>query len=587
MLRWTVERALHGAEGPVKEHEIGLAVFGKPASWDPRIDPIVRVEFSRMRQKLRDYYQGHGATDPVIIEFPFRQYLPVLTWAAAKAEQPSAQAGFPTVEIPSRRSRWGLAMALVLVVLGAGVFVAWRRSSTPPPITTIAVLPFLDLTSGGQYEYLSNGFTEELTNSLAMVKGLRVIARTSAFQFKGKNTDVRQIGRLLGAGAVVEGSILSQGDRFRVMVRLNRTADGTHVWQAQYDREARDVLGVEDEITQAVAGALRVRLVSPPAAEFDPGQQALDEYMKGIDQERKSDPASLRSAEAHYQDAIRLAPLYALAHARLGSVHLGLSAQTGPAQQAELDDARRELEAAVSLDPRLPVASAGLVLVNYLLNWDWPSAEAGFRRALALSPSSAAHQTYAWALMTRGRFAESERHYREAIELDPLNCLLRYNLATLFSRERRAAAARQELASCLDRDPGWFFGQLALGYFELFDNRPEAALSDLHRAASLAPGSPVIEPGLAIAYAESGRRLEAQALMRQMESQSDAKRYVRYQLGLVSAYLGNRDRLFYWLGRSVDSHEQHALNMRIDPVLAPYQQDPRMIALERRTGLIQ
>lgn len=580
---------LAGQTEPVKEHQIGLEVFGKPESWDPRIDSSVRVEFNRLRQKLREYYERDGAAAAVQIEFPFRGYLPVFTWR--EAPQPAADA-LPAAEPPApaattpRTSRLPWLLALALAALGTVIFVAFRFEP-PPPVTTIAVLPFMDLTEGGQHEYLSDGVSEELTNSLAMLKGLRVVARTSAFQFRGKNADVRAIGRQLGAGAVVEGSILGEGNRIRVIVQLNRTADGTHLWQAQYDRDAKDILGIEDEIAQAVAAALRVSPPRPPASEFDPGQQALDEYMRGIDEEKKSDPASLRLAEAHYRNAIRLAPRYARAHARLGSIFVARAGRTGRAQLAELEEARKELEAAVSLDSRLPVAAAGLALVNYLLNWDWPSAEAGFRRALALAPSSAAHQTYAWALMTRGRFAESEQHYREAIQLDPLNCVLRYNLATLFSRERRSAAARQELDTCLKREPGWFLGQLALGYFALFDDHPGEGLRDLQRAASLAPGSPVIEPGIAIAYAESGRRSEAMALMRQMESEAGAKGYVRYQLALAAAYLGNRDRLFYWLGQSVDFHEQHALNMRIDPVLAPYQQDPRMGALERRTGLIQ
>lgn len=587
LLQWAVGRYLAGETEPAKEYHIAREVFGKPEDWDPRFDSSVRVEFNRMRQKLREYYESEGAEDPIVIEFPFRGYLPIFKQkdlAAAEAPEPLPPAA------SGRNRRWPViaAIAALLVVAAVAVlgFRAYRSSHSPPPINTIAVLPFMDLTPGGQHEYLSDGFTEELTNSLAMIKGLGVIARTSAFQFKGKNVDVREIGRQLGAGAVVEGSIQSQGDRIRVVVQLNRTADGTHIWVAQYDRDAKDILGIEDEIAQTVAGALRAKLTGPSAAEFDPGPKALDEYMQGWDAERKGDTASLRLAEQHYRNALRAAPGYARAHARLGSIYIGLASQTGPEQQARLEDARKELETAVSLDSRFPMAIAGLALVDYVLNWDWPSAEAGFKRALALSPSGAAHQTYAWALMTRGRFAESEQQYREAIQVDPLNCVLRYNLAQLFSRERRNAEAREELEPCLSREPDWFLGRFSLGYFELFDNRPNEAEQDLERAAKLAPGSPMIEPGLVIAYAESGRRVQAVQLMRQLESQAAAKGYVRYNLGQAYTYLGNQDRLYYWLERSVDSHEQQAMNLRIDPVLAPYQQDPRMIALERRVRLL-
>jgi TolB-like protein/Flp pilus assembly protein TadD len=478
-------------------------------------------------------------------------------------------------------------LALVLALLsGAGIFLASSRLRTAPPLPTVAVLPFKDLTPRGQSQYLSNGISEELTDLLAMAPDLRVIARTSAFHFQGKNTDVREIGRELGAGWVIEGSILSEGDRIRVLVELDRTADGARLWKSRYERAAKDLPGIEEEITQAVAGVLQVPL--PPRREvaFDPGLDARDEFLKGVDAESKADPASLDLAEAHYQNALRLAPRYALAHVRLGSVYLARSGRTGPSQKAALEKARQELDAAVSLDPKLSGANAGLALANYLLTWDWPSAEAGFRRALALGSSSAAHQTYAWALMTRGRFAESERHYQEAIERDPLDCLLRYNLATLYSREGRAAAARGELESCLAREPDWFLGRMALGYFELFDNRPDQGLKDLRQARLMAPGSPALDAGFAIADAELGRRGEALARLRRMESEADTRNYVRYQLAIAWAYLKDRDRLFYWLGQSVDLHEQQALNMRIDPVLEPYQQDARMISLERRTGLL-
>jgi hypothetical protein len=169
---------------------------------------------------------------------------------------------------------------------------------------------------------------------------LRVISRTSAFQFKGKNVDVRRVGNELGAGAVLEGSVLGQGNRIRVVVQLNRTSDGTHLWQAQYDREAKDLLGIEEEIAQSVAQALHVRLTGPPPKEFDPGPQAFNEYLQGFYEERKSSPAALRAAMSHYQNAIRLAPRYGLAYVRVASVHLAQSSMAGLAPISELEQAR-------------------------------------------------------------------------------------------------------------------------------------------------------------------------------------------------------------------------------------------------------
>ena len=168
------------------------------------------------------------------------------------------------------------------VIAAAVVASGVRIPGALPPVTSIAVLPFLDLSPEHQSEYLSDGLTDELTNQLAMVNGLRVVARTSAFRFKGKSPDVREIGRSLGVGAIVEGSVLRDGSQIRVIVQLARTSDGTHLWQAQYDREIKDLFGVQDEITRSVAEALRVRLTGAPAAgEFDPGERALNEYLQG------------------------------------------------------------------------------------------------------------------------------------------------------------------------------------------------------------------------------------------------------------------------------------------------------------------
>ncbi len=295
LLRWTVNRALDGNEDPIKEYEIGLAVFGKPKSWDPRLDPIVRVEFSRMRQKLREYYAGQGAADPILIEFPFRGYLPVFHAREAAAEQAAGEPAPATTEPSLWRSRGTIALALVLALLsGAGIFLASSRLRTAPPLPTVAVLPFKDLTPRGQSQYLSNGISEELTDLLAMAPDLRVIARTSAFHFQGKNTDVREIGRELGAGWVIEGSILSEGDRIRVLVELDRTADGARLWKSRYERAAKDLPGIEEEITQAVAGVLQVPL--PPRREvaFDPGLDARDEFLKGVDAESKARPVGQR-----------------------------------------------------------------------------------------------------------------------------------------------------------------------------------------------------------------------------------------------------------------------------------------------------
>jgi tetratricopeptide (TPR) repeat protein len=171
---------------------------------------------------------------------------------------------------------------------------------------------------------------------------------------------------------------------------LNRTEDGANLWQAQYDGNLKDILGIDHEVAEAIAGALRLPLTEAHAEESDPGAEAFDEYLHGIEQEQIASPDALRMAEQHYRNAIRIAPRYARAFARLASVSIARASWTGPDQKTELENARRALETALSFDPKLAMAHAGLARVDYILNWDWSRAEAGFRRALDLAPSSTA-----------------------------------------------------------------------------------------------------------------------------------------------------------------------------------------------------
>ena len=348
LLQWTVHRVLAGQTDPVKEYHLGLEVFGKLESWDPRLDSSVRVEFARMRQKLRDYYAQEGASDPVFIEFPFRSYAPSFAWRPRGSDSPAA----PPAAGANRPDRRIAAIAAALLLTAAAIG-ALRRVQASPPLTTVAVLPFIDLTPGGQREYLSDGLAEELTNSLAAIRGLRVVARTSAFQFKNKNVDIREIGRQLGVGAVVEGSILSQGNRLHVTVELNRTTDGTHVWQAQYDREAKDVLGIQDEAALAVATAMGVR-PSAPGARVRSRPRRTPGISAGLrrgEKVRRCLPAPRRGAlpQGH-----PLGARFARAYLRLGSVYIARAGRTGPGQVSALENARQDLEKAVSLDPDFP-----------------------------------------------------------------------------------------------------------------------------------------------------------------------------------------------------------------------------------------
>jgi TolB-like protein/tetratricopeptide (TPR) repeat protein len=592
LLRWLVTRALDSDAQPIKEYEIGVEVFGKPESWDPQTDSAVRVEFNRVRTKLREYYEWEGKDDPIQIEFPARGYVPVLTCRAI----PSPPAADALVDVPRedappeiKPQRTSIRWIAVAAIACLAVFALGARflpMRAPQPLSSVAVLPFLNLSPDHQDEYLSDGFTDELTNTLALLGGLRVVARTSAFQFKGKSVDVREIGRELGVGTVVEGSVLRSGNVLRVVAQLNRTADGMHLWAATYDREVKDMLAVQDEIAQSIAEALRVQLTGalPPA--FDPGPEAHDLLLRAMQERETATPASLNQALAHLQNALRLSPRYARAYGELGTVYINRAGYAGLNQNEELRKAQRYFEDAVALDPNLSWAEAQLAYINYVLDWDWRGAESHFAHALRGDPGSAARDFWGLALMTRGRFAESQAQFAEALARDPLNLTSRLNFAITLTVEGRYRDVAEQLDFCFRRAPNWFPAHLVAIYNAIAEHRPAEALAHLEKAEHLVPSSPQVTVARVCVWIELGRRADALALLRQIERQPAAPGLVRQNVAIAYALAGDAGNMFRWLEQSADAHEEQILRSRVNPFFARYQGDPRMIALERRIGLL-
>jgi TolB-like protein/tetratricopeptide (TPR) repeat protein len=582
LLRWLVCHALDRNAQPVKEYEIGVAVFEKPESWDPQTDSAVRVEVNRVRGKLREYYENEGQQDEIRIDFPARGY--VLAFHRRPAAIPPVDAVDPIAlpepappeSVPARRRvslRW-IAMAAIALLAVFAVGARFLPGRSAPPLTSVAILPFLDLSPNHQDEYLSDGFTDELTNTLALLQGLRVVARTSAFQFKGKSVDVRDIGRQLGVGAVVEGSVLRSGNDIRVVAQLNRTSDGMHLWAATYDREVKDLLRVQDEIAQSIAESLRVELTSSgpggaPGQSFDPGQEAHDLYLRGVYEDRKTTPASLRLATGYLEKAIGLAPRYAVAYGQLGATYINRASFTALNQTGELRKARRYLEDAVALDPTLGWAEGQLAYLNYVLNWDWRGAEPQFQHALA-TPEAGSGSRSAWgvALMTRGRFAESQEQFAEAIARDPLNLPLRSNFAVTLAEEGRFADADEQLDFCFRRAPDWSPAHLVAVYNAITARRPSEVLAHLEKAGQAA--NPRLEIFKASAWIEEGRRAEGLALLDRFEDHPVEPGVVLYNLALAYALAGDTGRMFRWLEQSADAREQQILRIKVNPLLARY-----------------
>jgi TolB-like protein len=266
-LRHLVESTLDGQSAILKESLLGVQVFGRDPSWDPHADPVVRQEAARLRKRLARYYQS--ASPEVRIEVPVGTYVPVFH------RVPAPKAG------PAKSRPWWrwFAAALFAIAVSAGALKILRTFSTGHP-SSIAVLPFTSLGADPSKEYFADGLTDEITDQLVRAQSLRVVARASAFMFKGKRTDIQEVGRQLKVTHVLEGSVEWSGGQIRISAHLERSSDGSHVWSGTYDRQAKDLLTVQSEIAEAVARALQVSAGMTLAPRRVPSEEGHDLFLR-------------------------------------------------------------------------------------------------------------------------------------------------------------------------------------------------------------------------------------------------------------------------------------------------------------------
>jgi len=319
-LSYAVERTLQGYGDELKESVLAVEVYDRPTDYNPKIDPIVRNDARRLRAKLREYYQIEGSSDPIIIEIPKGSYVPVFREREALLPKATAS-GWGVRRVLNILSRRQVIAAGAAALLVAGFAVYWagrQRGPRSGSSVSVAVLPFITLGPDAGSEYLSDGLTEELINALANVDGLRVPARTSAFAFKGKQLDIRDIGARLNVDMVLEGSVRKEGNQLRVSARLSQVADGYDVWSATYDREFKGALNIENEIADAIATTLRFKIANNGSGRTsDP--EAHNLYLQGhyFHSQGRGSPDAQKKAIAYFKQAIAKDPNYGLPMAEM------------------------------------------------------------------------------------------------------------------------------------------------------------------------------------------------------------------------------------------------------------------------------
>ncbi|HEU4588024.1 MAG TPA: protein kinase [Gemmatimonadales bacterium] len=516
---------------------------------------------------------------------------------SAPAAVPAA-VSTPAERHPAAARRVAVAAGGLALVLLAG-YVAGRRliSSREPasgeasaPTASAAVLPFTDLSPAGDQEYFSDGLTEELITALSQVPGLRVAARTSSFQFKGTNTDVRTIGRQLDVGAVLEGSVRRSGDRLRVSAQLVSAKDGYQLWSESYDRNVADVFAVQEDIARAIASALRVRLAPKADASLSSrptgGVETYELYLKGRFAWNQRTDRSIPEAARYFEQATTRDPRFARAYAGLADAYILLPSYSGASPDTAWPKAKAAAARALALDSTLAEAYTSLAYGTMLYEWDWVQAEDLFKRALAADPSYAnAHHWYADFLAGRGRLDEALREMRRAAQLDPLSRIIAAEVAWVLYTMHRDDEAMAELDRALRLDPNFSQNYMVRGFIQTHQGRYREAIASFRRAIDLGGTFELLSGALATAYVGSGHRDSALALLRDMERRS-AKEYVPpFAFAIMYTALGRKTEAFEWLNRGIDRRDSFLPENVSDPLLDSLRGDPRFAEVARRMGI--
>jgi len=481
-----------------------------------------------------------------------------------------------------------LALALAVVFLNLG---GWRERFLhleTPQIQSLAVLPLENLSRDPDQEFFADGMTEALIANLAKISSLRVISRTSAMSYKGARKPLPEIARELHVDAVVEGTVQRSGDHVRVSAQLLDAANDRHLWQKEYDRDARDILTLESEVAQAIAGEIRVRLTPEEKANLsrihtvDPEAHLL--YLRGRYFWNKRTEESLAKGLEYFEGSIEKDPTFALGYVGIADTYAvyGYSGYLAPqdAYPKAVAAARKALE----IDDSLGEAYATLGHMARLYDWDWPEGERDFKRSIELNPNYApGRHWYSHLLADAGRFDESLAESKKVIELDPLDSMMAMHLGWHYFMARQYSLAAAQLQATLQPDPNFFQSHIYLG--EVYEQQGNVAdaIAEFQKATKLRPGDKQPIVNLAHAYGLAGRRREAQDLRANLVARAKREYVSPFDLALIEVGLGDKNSAFARLEESFRDRSLGPGTLARDPRFDSLRSDPRYAGLLRRT----
>ena len=496
------------------------------------------------------------------------------------------------IELPRHRraiSRmWVPAVALVvLVVAVSAVLVRSRGGGVAAAPATAAVLPFADLSEAKNQAYFSDGLTDELITALSRVEGMRVAARTSSFQFKGREIDVADVGRRLHVDAILEGSVRRSGNRLRITAQLVSTRDGYQLWSEAYDREVKDVFAVQEDIARAIISALQVKLGARRSAALRSRPTndlaAYDVYLKGRFAWNQRTSTGMQEAVRHLEQAVARDSGFALAWAALADAYVLAIPYAGAPREVDWPKARAAAAKALALDSTVGEAHTALAYGTMIYDWDWVAAESSFRRAIRVDPAyPTGHQWYGDFLWSQGRVDEALEQMQQAQRLDPLSLVIATELGQTYYLMHRFDKAEEQLRGTVALDPNYPHALYIIGLVYAQQHRYRQAIDVMRRSLDLGGFLEDLAGGLAYTYAASGDRASATRYTAELTRRLASGRVGPFALALAYTGQGNLTRGFAYLDSAIAVRDIFLPEDFFDPQLDALRADPRFDAIEEK-----
>src|SRR5262245_2863044 len=488
----------------------------------------------------------------------------------------------------ANRRRAFLTAAGVALLLGAAVAGFWfARAPHGGPVESLAVLPFVNVGADPDAEYLSDGITENLINSLSRLPQLRVVPRSTVFRYKGREIDLGTIGRELTVRAVLTGRVVRRGDTLNVQAELVDVTQDSQLWGRQYDRTSADLINVQEEIATAVSEQLRLststddqRLLTRRSTE---NTEAYELYLTGQFYWNRRTPQTLRRAADYFQQAINKDPRYGSAWAALADCYSIYGYYGVESPRTAAPRAKDAAMAALRIDDTLAEAHSALGFTRFVSDWDWSGGETSLKRAYALNPRNGlALQRYAVLLQVTGRADDAIEEGKRSLQIEPVSSNHNAQMGRLLYYARRYDQALRQLNASLELDPDFAQTHLHLGWVHEQQGRYEEAIAELQKGFDLSGGESEMAGALGHAYAVAGKRGEAEKLIGALQERSKRQYVAPIDIALIHLGLRSMNAAFEWLDKSYEDRSTWLTWIKVDPRFDEIRDDPRYRDLIRR-----